>query len=180
MSGRIVLTTMFICCVLYTLTILGIGQIMAPYTANGSILQNDHGEVIGSEVLAQAFTRPEYFWPRPSAAKYDASATGGSNWSPTNPALRKRAEKIMARLGMEEGNFIPADMVTASGSGMDPHITLKSAKYQAARVAEARGISVLSVQTLLDRHAKRAGGFLAPEPLVNVLFVNMTLDKLVK
>jgi K+-transporting ATPase ATPase C chain len=178
MSGRIVLTTMFVCCVLYTLTILVIGQILVPYTANGSILQNEYGDIIGSEAVAQAFTRPEYFWPRPSSVDYNASAAGGSNWSPTNPELSDRAEMIIDRLGLKEGILIPADMVTASGSGLDPDITLKSANYQVARVARARGISVLLVQVLLDRHAVRTGGFLTPEPLVNVLSVNRALDQL--
>ena len=95
-SARMVLTTMAVCCGVYTLVILGIGQIMAPYTANGSLLRNEQGEIIGSEAIAQAFTRPEYFWPRPSAVDYNAAAAGGSNWSPTNPAIRERAVKILA------------------------------------------------------------------------------------
>ncbi|WP_024336495.1 K(+)-transporting ATPase subunit C [Desulfotignum balticum] len=179
-AARMVLTTMVICCGVYTLLILGIGQIMVPYTANGSLLSNEQGEIIGSESIAQAFTRPEYIWPRPSAPDYDASATGGSNWSPTNPALRERAVKILGRMRVEEGNPLPADLVTASGSGMDPHITLKAAQYQMARVAEARGIPVSSVQSVLERHAEKKGGFLTNEPLVNVLLVNIALDKLEK
>jgi potassium-transporting ATPase KdpC subunit len=179
-SARMVFTTMVICCGVYTLLILGIGQIMVPYTANGSLLRNDQGEIIGSESIAQAFTRPEYVWPRPSAPDYDASATGGSNWSPTNPALRERAVKILDRMSVEEENPLPADLVTASGSGMDPHITLKAAQYQMARVAEARGIPVPSVQAVLENHAEKTGGFLTNEPLVNVLLVNIALDKLEK
>lgn len=179
-SARMVLTTMVICCGVYTLLILGIGQIMVPYTANGSLLSNEQGEIIGSESIAQAFTRPEYIWPRPSAPDYDASATGGSNWSPTNPALRERAVKILDRMRVEEGNPLPADLVTASGSGMDPHITLKAAQYQMARVAEARGIPVSSVQTVLENNTEKTGGLLTNEPLVNVLLVNIALDKLEK
>ena len=180
MSGRIVLTTMLVCCVLYTLTILGIGQILVPYTANGSLLRNAQGEIIGSEAIAQAFTRPEYFWPRPSAVDYNAAAAGGSNWSPTNPALRERAVKILDRMKVEEGNPLPADSVTASGSGLDPDITLATAMFQAKRVASARGLPVAAVIKILNKYAKRPGGVFTPEPLVNVLFVNMTLDKLVK
>ena len=180
LSGRIVLTTMLVCCILYTLTILGIGQILVPYTANGSLLRNAQGEIIGSEAIAQAFTRPEYFWPRPSAVDYNAAAAGGSNWSPTNPALRERAVKILDRMKAEEGNPLPADLVTASGSGLDPDITLAAAMFQAKRVASARGLPVAAVIKILNKHAKRPGGVLTPEPLVNVLFVNMTLDKLVK
>lgn len=165
---------------LYPLTILGIGQVTVPYTANGSLLRNPQGEIIGSESIAQAFTRPEYIWPRPSAPNYDASATGGSNWSPTNPALRERAVKILDRMRVEKAKPLPADLVTASGSGMDPHITLKAAQYQAARVAEARGIPVHSVQAVLEHHAEKIGGFLTIEPLVNVLLVNIALDRLEK
>lgn len=176
MSVRIVLATMIICCVLYTLVILGVGQIIVAYTANGSLIQNKQGETIGSEALAQGFSRPEYFWPRPSAAEYNAAATGGSNLSPANPKLRERAETILARMAVKGTTPIAADLVTASGSGMDPHITLKGARYQVERVASARGISSENVTDLLERHAKRTGGALTPEPLVNVLLVNMALD----
>ncbi len=179
-SARMVLTTMAVCCGIYTLVILGIGRIMVPYTANGSLLSNDQGEIIGSESIAQAFTRPEYIWPRPSAPNYDASATGGSNLSPTNPALGERAVKILDRMSVGKANPLPADLVTASGSGMDPHITLKAAQYQVARVAEARGIPVRSVQAVLAHHVEKTGGFLTPEPLVNVLLVNIALDRLGK
>jgi len=179
-SVRMVLTTMVVCCGIYTLVILGIGRIMVPYTANGSLLSNDQGEIIGSELIAQAFTRPEYIWPRPSAPNYDASATGGSNLSPTNPALGERAVKILDRMSVGKANPLPADLVTASGSGMDPHITLKAAQYQVARVAEARGIPVRSVQAVLEHHVEKTGGFLTPEPLVNVLLVNIALDRLGK
>jgi len=171
---------MVICCGIYTLGILGISQIMVPFTANGSLLSNDHGEIVGSAAIAQAFTRPEYFWPRPSAPGYDASATGGSNLSPTNPALRERAVRIMNKMRAEKENLMPADMVTASGSGIDPHITLKAARYQMSRVAEARGIPLHSVQSVLEQQAKKTGGILTPEPLVNVLLVNIALDRLGK
>jgi len=172
-----VLTTMVICCGVYTLLILGIGQIFVPYTANGSLLSNEQGDIIGSALIAQAFTRPEYIWPRPSAPDYNASATGGSNWSPTNPALRERAIKILDRMRVEEGTLLPADLVTASGSGMDPHITLRAAKSQAKRVAMARGLPVTKVLDLLGQHAERPGELFGTEPLVNVLLVNLALDR---
>ena len=179
-SIRTVLTTMVICCGIYTLGILGISQIIVPFTANGSLLSNDLGEIVGSEVIAQAFTRPEYFWPRPSAPDYDASATGGSNLSPTSPALRERVVRIINKMRSGKGDLLPADLVTASGSGMDPHITLKAARYQMPRVAEARGIPIHSVQSVLEEQAKKTGGLLTPEPLVNVLLVNIALDRLGK
>lgn len=179
-SGRIVLATMAICCVLYTLLILAVGQALTPHTANGSLVRNEHGEIIGSEALAQGFSRPEYFWPRPSAVDYNAAAAGGSNWSPTNPKLRSRAETIIAHLGVGADKTVPADLVTASGSGLDPHITLKAARYQAQRVASARGLPVATVLSLLDRQVQRTGGILTHEPVVNVLLVNMALDRMGK
>ncbi|MCK9293970.1 MAG: potassium-transporting ATPase subunit KdpC [Desulfobulbaceae bacterium] len=175
-SVRIVLVTMTICCLLYPLLILGVGRLVTPRTAGGSLLRNDQGEIIGSEALAQGFTRPEYFWPRPSAVDYNASAAGGSNLSPTSPALRARAEEILAR-SAAGGKPLPADLVTASGSGLDPHITLQAASCQAQRVAAARGLEVGAVMELLAKHAVRPGRVFTPEPLVNVLLLNLDLDR---
>ena len=179
-SIRIVIASMVICCVLYILLILGVGQLLTPYTANGSLIQNEKGENIGSEALAQEFNNPKYFWPRPSAVGYNASATGGSNLSPTNPALRTRAEEILKKYPSQEGKLIPADLVTASGSGMDPNISLTAATYQADRIAAARGIPVESVKEMIALFAKKSGGMLTPEPLVNVLLINIALDKMGK
>jgi K+-transporting ATPase ATPase C chain len=179
-SGRIVLATMTICCLLYGLVILFFGQSVTPNSADGSLVRDEQGEIVGSELIAQGFTRPEYFWPRPSAVDYNASAAGGSNLSPTNPELRSRAEAIMTKMGVAIGNPLPADLVTASGSGLDPHITLAAAKYQAERVAAARGLSITTVMGFLENYAKRPGGALTPEPMVNVLLVNMALDRLGK
>ena len=180
LSGRIVLATMIICCVLYTLIILGVGQVFVPYTANGSLRRNEQGGTVGSEAIAQGFSRPEYFWPRPSAVDYNAAATGGSNLSPASPEVRKRAETILANMAVKEAESIPipADLITTSGSGVDPHITLQGARYQVARVASARNISREKITELLEQHAGRTGGALTPEPLVNVLLLNMALDKM--
>jgi K+-transporting ATPase ATPase C chain len=179
-SSRIVLASMTVCCLFYTLLILGLGQTLTPYTANGSLIRNKQGAIIGSELIAQRFFRPEYFWPRLSAVDYKASAAGGSNLSPTNPELRSRAEAIISKLGAAVGNPIPADLATASGSGLDPHITLAAAEYQAPRVASARGLSLTTVMGLIEKYAKRPGGPLNPAPVVNVLLVNMALDRLGK
>jgi K+-transporting ATPase ATPase C chain len=179
-SIRIVFVTMVICCLLYPLVILGIGQTLVSYSANGSLVLNGQGEIIGSELLAQGFSRPGYFWPRPSAVDYNASAGSGSNLSPTNPQLRGRAKALMNRFEASADNPIPADLVTASGSGLDPNITLAAAKYQAGRVASARGQTVDMVTELLMKYATRPGGALAPQPLVNVLLVNMELDRMGK
>lgn len=179
-SGRIVLATIAVCCLLYTLLILGIGQTLTPYTANGSLIRSEQGVIVGSEFLAQPFSRPEYLWPRPSAANYNASETGGSNLSPTNPEIHSRAKAFIEKLGVTGEKKIPADLVTASGSGMDPHITLSAAEYQAERIASARGLSPTAVRGLMMKYAKRPGGAFTPEPLVNVLVGNMALDRIGK
>lgn len=179
-SIRIVLVTVLVCCLLYPLVILGLGQTLTLNSANGSLVRNGRGEIVGSKLLAQKFDRPEYFWPRPSAVDYNAAAAGGSNLSPTNPELRERAKALVARFEASGDDPIPADLVTASGSGLDPNITLAAANYQAARVAATRGLSVETVMELLDKYARRPGGALTPQPLVNVLLVNMALDRLGK
>jgi potassium-transporting ATPase KdpC subunit len=179
-SGRIVLVTMGICCILYTLIILTIGQALTSNTANGSLIYNDQGKIAGSVFLAQGFSRPDYFWPRPSAVDYNAAAAGGSNLSPTNQQLRSRAKIIMTNLETTAGNPVPADLVTASGSGLDPDITLSAAKYQAARVAAARGLSITAVMELLEKYAYRPGSLFTPELLVNVVLINTALDKMGK
>jgi potassium-transporting ATPase KdpC subunit len=176
-SVRMVIVTMAVCCVLYPLAILGTGLTVRPFSADGSLIRNKEGTIVGSELLAQGFTRPEYFWPRPSAVMYDASASGGSNLSPANPELRRRADTIVAKMNVTFGNPLPADLATASGSGLDPHITLAAAKYQAQRVAESRGLSIDTVMGLLERYARHPGGVFTPEPVVNVLLVNMALDE---
>jgi K+-transporting ATPase ATPase C chain len=179
-SIRIVFVTMLTCCLLYPLVILAVGQTWVEYSANGALVHNDQGETVGSELIAQKFSRPEYFWPRPSATDYNATGAGGSNLSPTNPELRDRAKAQATRFGADAGGPIPADLVAASGSGLDPHITLAAAMFQAGRVASARGLPFETVTELLRKYAHRPGGPLTPQPLVNVLLVNMALDRLGK
>mgnify|MGYP006350348565 CR=1 FL=1 len=177
-SGRVALLTMTICCLLYGLVVLSFGQWVTPGRADGSLLRDEHGEIVGSALIAQGFTRPEYFWPRPSAVDYNAAAAGGSNFSPTNPELRARAQATIAHMCRGNGQLLPADLATASGSGLDPHITLAAANYQAHRVATARGLDVHAVTALLEKFAQRPGGAFTPQPLVNVLLVNMALDRM--
>jgi K+-transporting ATPase ATPase C chain len=176
-SIRLVAATMTVCCLLYGLAILGFGQAVAPKRACGSLVFNERGEPIGSALIAQGFVRPEYFWPRPSAADYNASSAGGSNLSPTNPELRSRAQGILAKMGADSSHPLPADLATTSGSGLDPHITLAAAKFQAERVAAARGVSVAVVLELLEKKATHTGGVLTSEPVVNVLLVNLALNR---
>lgn len=153
-------------------------MVAAPDSRQGSLVRNDAGEVIGSRLIAQRFTQAGYFWPRPSAVDYDASATGGSNLSPTNPALTERAEADIAKLKLRSDQKVPADLVAASGSGMDPHISLASAKLQAERVAAARGLPLPTVESLIQENQEgQALVVLGGEPVVNVLTLNIAIDK---
>lgn len=176
-SGRIVFASMAVCCILYGVFVLAFAQLAVPHRAEGLLVRNAHGEIIGSELIAQGFSRPEYFWSRPSAVAYNASAAGGSNLSPASPWLRNRAETIINKIGVANGKPIPADLVTTSGSGLDPHITLSAAKYQVERVARARNLSVDDIMTIVQNHMYRPGGPFTSEPVVNVLLVNTGLDR---
>lgn len=163
----------------YPLAITEAARAMAPFQANGSLIKDASGKVIGSALIAQAFTRPEYLHPRPSAAGkgYDATSSGGSNLGPLNPDLIKRVQTDAAALRKEDGaRMIPADAVTTSASGLDPEISPANARMQVARVALARGIDPAKVQALIDQNTKGpTWGFLG-QPRVNVLKVNLALD----
>lgn len=174
---RIAFATMAICVAGYALVILGFAQAVMPATANGSLIARDDGTVIGSRQIAQAFTSPEYFWPRPSAVDYDGAGAGGSNLSPANPEIRARAEALIAAYGgASTQNPIPADLVTASGAGLDPHISREGALFQVNRVAEARGIEPAAVRAVVNRLSERPGGLFTPGRIVNVLELNLALD----
>lgn len=175
-SLRVVVATMTVCVAGYALLILGFAQVVTPATANGSLVANADGKVIGSELIAQDFTEPGYFWPRPSAANYDASAAAGSNKSPTNPELTKRAAGTLAHYGATPANKLPADLAAASGAGLDPHITLAGALYQVPRVAAARGMPQEQVRALAEKNAFAPGGRLTSTRIVNVLMLNRQLD----
>jgi K+-transporting ATPase ATPase C chain len=162
---------MLMCCVAYPLTLLGIGQAAFPEQANGSLLTNANGQVIGSRLIAQAFAHDGYFWPRPSAVDYNAAASGGSNWGASNPKLRERAEKQLALFRVTP---LPADLVTASGSGLDPHITLRAARVQLSRVAAARSAPSTEIDAVLTARAVTPQG---SEPLINVLELNAELNQ---
>ncbi len=150
--------------------------------ANGSLVQVN-GQIVGSSLIGQNFTRPGYFHPRPSAAGndgYDATASGGSNYGPTNQKLIDRVKASVDKFRKDNPDYtgaIPADMVTASGSGLDPHISPASAEAQAARIAKSRGVTVEQVEQLIaDYTEERSLGFLG-EPRVNVLALNLALDQ---
>ena len=176
-SLRLWLATILICVVGYTGLMLVFAQTMAPYQANGSIIEVD-GQAVGSELVAQDFSSPRYFWPRPSAASYDGMGAAGSNLSPTSADLAARAAETVARYGATAGNPVPADLVAASGGGLDPHISLDGALYQADRVAAARGLDPAWVRDLIEQQAAAPGAIFTPERIVNVLQLNLALDRL--
>lgn len=173
----------------YMLAITAVGQLALPWQANGSTVKDDAGRVVGSALIGQSFSDedgkplPQYFQPRPSAAGdgYDGKASSGSNLGPENPdliaAIRERKADIAAFNGVPQ-SAVPADAVTASGSGLDPHISPAYAELQAHRVAEARGLSEASVRALVSRYTQgRDLGYLG-EPTVNVLQLNLAVDEL--
>jgi K+-transporting ATPase ATPase C chain len=177
-SLRLFVLSLVVCSAAYPAVILGFGAIAAPEARQGSLIRDKKDAVVGSRLLAQQFTRPEYFWPRPSACDYSASAAGGSNLSPTNPTITKRAKQIISRLQPQEGELIPSDLVTASGSGMDPDITLSAALFQARRVASARRLPLESVEQLVrDCADSPTLALFGGEPLVNVLRLNLAVDE---
>jgi K+-transporting ATPase ATPase C chain len=173
-----------VCCGLYPLIVFGIGQAVFRDQANGSLIVDKDGTVRGSKLLGQGFTADKYFHPRPSAAGngYDAANSGGSNLGPTsqklNDAIKDRIETYRKENGLKETDPAPADAVTASGSGLDPHISLRNAELQAPRVAKARNVSVEKVSELIHANTDSADLGVLGVPGVNVLTLNLALDAL--
>ncbi|HEY6509068.1 MAG TPA: potassium-transporting ATPase subunit KdpC, partial [Vicinamibacterales bacterium] len=164
----------------YNVLLVGIGRVVFPAQAEGSLIRRADGTVVGSRLIAQKFARSEYFQPRPSAVDYNAASTGGSNYGPSNPdhlkAVRERLDAVIAQEKVTAGQ-VPSEMVTASGGGMDPHIPPNGAELQAARVAAARQTSVDRVRALVDAHTDAPTfGFLG-RARVNVLELNLALDE---
>lgn len=169
--------------VIYPLVVTGIAQVVFPYQANGSLIVQQ-GQVMGSELIGQSFTDPRYFWGRPSATSpfsYNAAASAGSNLGPTNPSLIDEVNARIAALKASDplnNSPIPVDLVTASGSGLDPNISIAAALYQAPRIAKARGISEEQVKTFIDSYTQDRQFGMLGEPRVNVLELNLALDEI--
>jgi potassium-transporting ATPase KdpC subunit len=163
--------------IIYPLVVTGIAQVLFPKKANGQLIEAN-GKVIGSRIIAQAFTAPGYFHPRPSAVNYDPTGTNGSQLGPTNQKLIDRVKGDTATLRAENPDApVPVDLVTASASGLDPEITPAAAAFQISRVARARGITGDQLRELVSKHTEdRQWGFLG-EARVNVLELNLELDK---
>ncbi len=173
---RVVLCTIILCAGGYSAVIYAFAQIVTPATANGSLVVDPHGRVMGSHLIAQGFTNAAHLWPRPSAVDFNAAAAGGSNKSPTSGDLTDRARKTVAAYGASPDRPLPADLAAASGSGLDPHITEGSAIYQAPRIAKARGWPSARVEAMIRKHAFAPGGALTSGRIVNVLELNLALD----
>ena len=176
-SLRVAVATLLICVAGYSLLILGVARFITPDSANGSLIRRPDGTIVGSRLIAQKFEQPRYFWPRPSAPDYNASGAAGSNKSPTSPALTERAAALVARYGASATDPLPAELAAASGSGLDPHLTEHAALYQSERVATARGLARARVEALVREHAFSPGGPLTADRLVNVLELNLALDR---
>lgn len=177
------LVTTLIFGIVYPLVMTGIAGILFPRQANGSLIKLPNGQVVGSELIAQSFTSEKYFQPRPSAAGngYDATSSGGTNLAQSNAKLATRIQgDIDALQKQNPGIPVPIDMVTTSGSGLDPDITPDNAYYQAPRVAKARGITEDKIRQLIGQHIEQRTLGLFGEPRVNVLELNLALDQISK
>jgi K+-transporting ATPase ATPase C chain len=180
---RTTIVTLVLTGLIYPFVMTGLSQVLFPWRANGSLVTDEKGQVIGSELIAQGFANPAYFQPRPSAAGekgYDATSSSGSNLGPTSKKLQDRINEDVKRLKEENPEVagpIPAELVTASASGLDPHLSPEAMLWQLPRVAKARGVTGDRVKAVVDSNVEgRTFGILG-EPRVNVLLVNVALDR---
>jgi K+-transporting ATPase ATPase C chain len=175
---RFTLVTTILFGLAYPLVVTGLSQLLFPRRSNGSLITRD-GKIVGSQLIGQTFSSGSYFHSRPSSAGdgYDAANSSGSNLGPTNHALIERVQADVAKLRAENPNVpIPADLVTASGSGLDPHISPAAAEFQVPRIARARKISQDSLRSLIAKHTEAREFGVFGEPRVNVLELNLDLD----
>jgi K+-transporting ATPase ATPase C chain len=182
-AGSLIVAMTLLLGVIYPMVITGVGSMLFSSQASGSLIYSGK-TLLGSRLIGQKFSDPKYFWGRPSATSpqpYNGLASGGSNYGPLNPALLDAVKANVKQLhDADPGNTkaIPIDLVTASGSGLDPDISIAAADYQASRVAEARHVPLASIQSLIARHETRPFVGIIGEPTVNVLELNLALDSL--
>ncbi len=170
--------TFLLCAIVYPAVVWGVAQSLFPWQADGSLIYAPDGRtVIGSELIAQRFVSPRYFQPRPSAVDYKADAAGGSNLGTNNADLRTAVAARVEALEATASQPAPLDLVTASGSGLDPDISLEAAFFQAPRVAKARGLGIDVVRALIEKMTNRSGTIIGATARVNVLLLNLELDK---
>jgi len=178
---RATLVTLLATGLVYPLVTTGVSLALFPRQARGTLLADEKGQVIGSELIAQPFTGDAYLWPRPSAAGekgYDAAGSGGSNLGPTSKALRERAQKERDRLQPQSKEPVPPELITTSASGLDPHLSPAAALWQVPRIARARGVAEERVRAVIESNVEGRDLWVLGEPRVNVLLVNLALDRL--
>jgi K+-transporting ATPase ATPase C chain len=180
---RTTIVTLVLTGLIYPFVMTGIAQVIFPWRANGSLVTDEKGQFVGSELIAQGFANPAYLQPRPSAAGekgYDAASSSGSNLGSTSKKLQDRIKDDLKRLKEENPDAlgpVPADLVTASGSGLDPHVSPQGALWQVPRVAKARGVTSDRVKAVVEANVEGRTFGLLGEPRVNVLLVNLALDR---
>lgn len=177
---RLGLVCLVLCSVLYPLAVTGIGQLFFPYHADGSLVEDENGIVIGSELIGQTFTDPALFQGRVSSIDNDAAGSGTPNYAPSNPELISRTQEAIndQQTANPDGGPVPLDLVTNSGSGLDPHISVEAAEFQVPRIAEASGIHEEELYKLIEQHRTSRAEELLGAPAVNVLQLNMDLRAL--
>jgi K+-transporting ATPase ATPase C chain len=179
---RMTVLTLILTGLLYPFLVTALAQLLFTDEANGSLLKGAHGDWVGSVLIGQPFQRPAYFHPRPSAAGngYDALASSGSNLGPTSARLQERAAQELQRLRQENpaaAAAVPVDLVTASASGLDPHLSPEAARWQIPRIAQARGVAADRIEALVASHTEERDLAILGEPRVNVLVLNLALDQ---
>ena len=181
---RTTIVTLVVTGLVYPISMTGLAQVLFPQQANGSLVTDEHGRAIGSALIAQGFTNPAYFQPRPSAAGekgFDAAASSGSNLGPTSKKLRDRIVRDLKRLKEENpeasSEAVPEELVTASASGLDPHLSPKVALWQVPRIAKTRAISEERVKAVVDSAIERRTLGVLGEPRVNALLLNLALNR---
>jgi K+-transporting ATPase ATPase C chain len=180
---RTTIVTIVLTGILYPFVMTGLAQVLFPWRANGSLVTDEKGQVVGSELIAQGFVNPAYFQPRPSAAGekgYDPTSSAGSNLGTTSKKLQDRVAgdlKTLKEQNPDAQGPVPVELVTTSGSGLDPHISPQGALWQVPRVAKARGITAERVKAVVDANVERRTFGILGEPRVNVLLVNLALDR---